>query len=163
MIYQRESIEGPLEAILETLSSVCGKYGKAYCYPSQETILRLASTYHGVEMSRRTLNRVLRWLEDHKYFKRTKRHRQGPDGRILFATTMFELKKKLFIRLNSLKKWLDWVSAPLRVPLRAPYRSHRKNAILLERFLPVEMLWKTLQKVFHIIHPSGFCPVFGFG
>jgi DNA-binding HxlR family transcriptional regulator len=129
MIYQRDSIEGPLQAVAETLGSVCSKYGKAYCYPSQLTIMRLVEEYHDIKISRRTLNRVLRWLEDHGYFKRIRRHREGPDGRILFATTLYMLKKKIFIRLNSIKKWIDRVSSPLRVPLRAQYKSRRKNEI----------------------------------
>ena len=113
MIRKRDSIESPLQAVAETLSSVCSKYGKAYCYPSQETILRLTDEYHGIDISRRTLNYNLRWLEDHQYFKRTRRHRAGPNGRMLFGTTMYELKKKLFIRLNLIKKWVDRVTSPL--------------------------------------------------
>jgi len=143
MIYRRESIEGPLQAVAETLSSVCSKYGKAYCYPSQLTIMRLVDEYHGIEISRRTLNRILRWLEDHEYFKRTRRHRAGPNGRMLFGTTMYELKKKLFIRLNSIKNWVDRVSAPLRVPLRSQYKSRRKNEISKEASGNVEILWKS--------------------
>ena len=143
MIYQRESIEGPLEAVMETISSVCSKHGKAYCYPSQITILRLLKEYHGIDISRRTLNKVLRWLEDHRYFKRTRRHRAGPDGRILFATTLYQLKKKLFIRLNSIKKWADRVSSPLRVQLRAQYKSTQKIEILKEVAPGVEMLLKS--------------------
>ena len=142
-MYQRDSIEGPLQAVAETISSVCSKYGKAYCYPSQLTIIRLVNEYHGIEISRRTLNRVLRWLEDHGYFKRTRRHRAGPNGRILFATTMYELKKKLFIRLNSIKKWVDRVSSPLRVPLRAKYKSQRKNEISSAYSGNVEILLKS--------------------
>lgn len=140
-MYQRDSIEGPLQAVAETISSVCSKYGKAYCYPSQLTILRLVKEYHDIDISLRTLNRVLRWLEDHAYFKRTRRHRAGPNGRILFATTMYELKKKLFIRLNSIKKWVDRVSSPLRVPLRSKYKSQRKNEILKEASGDVEKMW----------------------
>jgi len=144
MIYQRESIEGPLQAVAETISSVCSKYGKAYCYPSQLTILRLVREYHDIDISVRTLNRVLRWLEDHGYFKRIRRHRAGPGGRMLFATTLYELKKKLFIRLNSIKKWADRVSSPLRVPLRAKYRSQRKNEISSAYSGNVEILWKSV-------------------
>lgn len=143
MIYQRESIEGPLQAVAETLSSICAKYGKAYCYPSQLTIMRLVDEHHDIKVSRRTLNRILRWLEDHGYFKRTRRHRAGPDGRILFATTMYELKKKLFIRLNSIKKWVDRVSSPLRVPLRSQYRLTKKNEILVCAAGNVEILLKS--------------------
>ena len=143
MIYKRDSIEGPLQAVAETLSSVCSKYGKVYCYPSQLTIMRLVKDYHDIEISRRTLNRVLRWLEDHGYFSRTKRHRAGPDGRMLFGTTMYKLKKKLFIRLNSIKKWVDRVSSPLRVPLRSQYKSQRKNEISSGIPQPVEKLWNS--------------------
>ena len=145
-MYQRDSIEGPLQAVAETVSSVCSKYGKAYCYPSQLTILRLVKEYHDIDISLRTLNRVLRWLEDHGYFKRTRRHRAGPNGRILFATTMYELKKKLFIRLNSIKKWVDRVSSPLRVPLRSKYKSQRKNEILKEASGDVGMVLKSVIK-----------------
>ena len=145
-MYQRDSIEGPLQAVAETISSVCSKYGKAYCYPSQLTILRLTKEYHDIDISLRTLNRVLRWLEDHAYFKRTRRHRAGPDGRILFATTMYELKKKLFIRLNSIKKWAERVSSPLRVPLRSKYRSQRKNEISTEASGDVEKMWNPVIK-----------------
>ena len=146
MIYQRNSIEGVLQATEDTLISVCAKYGKAYCYPSQETIRRLLDEYHGIEISRRTLNRVLRWLEDHGSFKRTRRHRAGPNGRILFATTMFELKKKLFIRLNLLKKWVERVSAPLRVPTRSQYRSIKRNEIFKEASGGVEILLKPVMR-----------------
>ena len=143
MIYKRESIEGPLQAVAETISSVCSKYGKAYCYPSQLTILRLVNEYHDIEISRRTLNRVLSWLEVHGYFKRTRRHRAGPDGRILFATTMYKLKKKLFMRLNSMKKWVERVSSPLRVPLRSQYRSLKKNEIFKVAYGNVDNLWES--------------------
>jgi len=142
-MYQRDSIEGPLQAVAETLSSICSKYGKAYCYPSQLTIMRLVREYHDIDISLRTLNRVLRWLEDHGYFKRTRRHRAGPDGPPLFQTTMYKLKKKLFIRLNSIKKWVDRVSSPLRVPLRAKYKSQRKNEIFTGVPGDVEILLKS--------------------
>lgn len=144
MMYQRDSIEGPLQAVAETISSICSKYGKAYCYPSQLTIIRLTDEYHGIEISLRTLNRVLRWLEDHGYFKRTRRHRAGPNGKPLFATTMYELKKKLFIRLNSIKNWADRVSSPLRVPLRSKYKSLRKNEISSAYCGNVGILWKSV-------------------
>ena len=129
MIYKRESCEGVLEATLETVSSVASRFGKAYCYPSQPLILKRLEEYHGIKISRRTLNRVLRWLEDHHYFKRIRRHRADSDGRILFSSTLFKLKKKLFMRLNLLRKWLDRVSPRLRVPVRAQYKFTQKNEI----------------------------------
>jgi hypothetical protein len=56
---------------------------------------------------------------------------------------MYELKKKLFIRLNSIKKWVDRVSSPLRVPLRAKYKSQRKNEISSAYSGNVEILLKS--------------------
>lgn len=129
MIYKRESIEGTLQATEDTIISICAKYQKAYCYPGQETLRRLLKERHGIDICRRTLNHILRWLEDHGSFKRTRRHRKGPNGRILFATTMYTLKKKLFIRLNTMKKWIDRVTSPLRVQVRAQYRSMKQNEI----------------------------------
>ena len=143
MIYKRDSIEGSLEAVAETVGSVAAKFGKGYCYPSQETIRRLLYERHGIDICLRTLNYILRWLERHGYFKRTRRHRAGPNGRILFATTMYTLKKKLFIRLNSIRKWIDRVSSPLRVQVRAEYRSIRQNEILPCAAGNVEILWNS--------------------
>jgi len=132
MYLKRDSIEGATHAVTETLVSICSKYMKAYCFPSQETIRRLVKERHGIEICLRTLNYILRWLEDHKFIKRTRRHRAGPNGKILFSTTMYELKKKIFIRLNSIKKWIDRVTLPLRVQVRAQYKSRRKNEIYSE-------------------------------
>jgi hypothetical protein len=62
---------------------------------------------------------------------------------MLFGTTMYELKKKLFIRLNRLRKWADRVSSPLRVPIRAEYKSTKKNGIFKTSAADVEILWKS--------------------
>jgi hypothetical protein len=62
---------------------------------------------------------------------------------MVFATTLYLLKKKLFIRLNSIRKWVDRVSSPLRVPLRAQYRSTQKIKIFKEVAPNVEILWKS--------------------
>lgn len=143
MIYQRDSVEGTLQATEETIISICAKYGKAYCYPSQETILRLLEEYHDIKICRRTLNHILKWLEEHKRFKRTRRHRAGSNGRILFATTMYTLKKKLFKRLNSIKKWVDRVSPPLRVQVRAQYKFIKQNEISWNVAPDVNILWNS--------------------
>lgn len=54
---------GELFAVLDTLGGVAQKHGKPYCYPSQRSILGLLDVYHGVQVSRRTLNRWLGELE----------------------------------------------------------------------------------------------------
>lgn len=84
------------EAILKTLLHLGRKYEKAYCYPSQKTILRLMKKYHGVKRSLRTLNRRLSEMETQGYFTRTRRHREGKDGRIVFNTTLYRLGGRSF-------------------------------------------------------------------
>ncbi len=143
MIYKRRTSEVLLWAIEDTIVSVCAKYGKAYCYPSQETIGRLLWERHGIKICRRTLNYALLCHERLKSLTRTRQHRTGPDGKILFATTMYTLKKKLFIRLNSMKKWVDRVFPALRVQVRAQHKSLRENEILQNASGDVEILWKS--------------------
>lgn len=143
MHYKTDSIEGVKAATMETLASVCSKYAKGYCFPSQRTILRLLKQYHGINICLRTLNYVLRWLEDHRYFKRTKRHRAGCNGQMIFDTTMYELKKKVYMRLDSMVKWANRVSSPLRVQVRAAYRSIERNEIFKQVAPNVDNLWKS--------------------
>ena len=111
-----------MQAILETYFIVAQKYQKPYCFPAQKYMLVLLAKYHKIHTSLRTLNRKLRWLEDEGYIKRTRRHREGADGRMIFNTTLTHLKARAF----------DWVSRSLmkaarvftffRLPKMALYR-----------------------------------------
>ena len=92
-----------MEKILETYFIVAQKYQKPYCYPAQAYMLVLLAKYHKVFISLRTLNRKLRWLEDSGYIKRTRRHREGEGGKMIFNTTLTHLKARAF----------DWVSRGL--------------------------------------------------
>lgn len=111
-----------MEKILETYLKVAQKYKKPYCFPAQKYMLVLLGKFYGVHISLRTLNRKLRWLEDQGYIGRTKRTRDDGRGRMIFNTTLTNLKARTF----------DWASRSLmkaarvfsffRLPKMALYR-----------------------------------------
>ena len=82
--------------LLQTLYAVADRYGKLYCYPSQEKLLALLERHHGIKRSRRTLNRWLALLEEEGYFRRIRRLKRGADGGLVFQTTLYRLTKKTF-------------------------------------------------------------------
>ena len=96
-------MESQKEAILNAYFGVAQKYKKPYCYPAQAYTLVLLEKYGRIRISIRTLNRRLRELEDEGYIKRTRRHREGEGGKMIFNTTLTHLKARAF----------DWVSRSL--------------------------------------------------
>jgi hypothetical protein len=99
--------------LLHALYAIAAKYGKSYCYPSQEKILELLKTHYDISISRRTLNRWLAFLEGEGYLFRTRRHSRGKDGQIHFQSTLYRFGKKA---LRLLKK----MAYPLRKLLNSP-------------------------------------------
>ena len=79
--------------ILETLLACQVKFGKNYSYPSQDTILSLLQSHHGVIRSRRWLNYRLRYLEDQGFIKRVRRIKRNRYGLLCFRSTLYWLKK----------------------------------------------------------------------
>jgi hypothetical protein len=99
--------------LLHALYAIAAKYGKSYCYPSQEKILELLKTHYDISISRRTLNRWPAFLEGEEYIFRTRRHSRGTDGTISFKSTLYRFGKKA---LRLLKK----IAYPLRKLLNLP-------------------------------------------
>ena len=99
--------------LLHALYAIAAKYGKSYCFPSQEKILELLKTHYDISISRRTLNRWLAFLEGEGYIFRTRRHSRGKDGQIHFQSTLYRFGKKA---LRLLKK----IAYPLRKLLNSP-------------------------------------------
>lgn len=99
--------------LLHALYAIAAKYGKSYCYPSQDKILELLKTHYDISISRRTLNRWLAFLEGEGYIFRTRRHTQGIDGGVSFKSTLYRFGKKA---LRLLKK----IAYPLRKLLNSP-------------------------------------------
>lgn len=116
-------MESQMEAILTTYFAVAQKYKKPYCYQSQEHTLGLLEKYHKIDISVRTLNRRLRELEDEGYIKRTRRHKEGEDGKIVFHTTLSHLKARAF----------DWVSRRLMAAAKV-FSFFRLPKVALYRF-----------------------------
>lgn len=50
-------------AILDTLRGHTKRYGRKYCWPSQDSILQKLRDFHAIKISKRTLNYWLRKLE----------------------------------------------------------------------------------------------------
>jgi hypothetical protein len=99
--------------LLHALYAIAAKYGKSYCFPSQEKILELLKTHYDISISRRTLNRWLSYLEEGGYIFRTRRHSRGNDGLIHFQSTLYRFGKKA---LRLLKK----IAYPIRKLLNLP-------------------------------------------
>ncbi len=83
-------------SICQTIIYLSSKNGKKYCFPSQAKLLELLKTYYQVDISRRTLNRALKYLEGLGYFERRRRISKGADGRFHFKSTLYVIKKELF-------------------------------------------------------------------
>jgi Fe2+ or Zn2+ uptake regulation protein len=75
-----------------SLMNTCAKYNKGYCIIRYETLQRNLCNIYGETMSRATLYRVLRYLEDHGFIERTKRPIQGDGGKYYGRASMFKLK-----------------------------------------------------------------------
>ncbi len=110
------------DAILFALAGVCRKHNKGYCYPTQQHILALVWKWNKISMCRSTLNLLLKDLESEGWFERIRRHRKGPDGKILFGSTLYKLKAKLYKYLGSLKEWLGKFFSHFRVRYFGQYK-----------------------------------------
>lgn len=110
-------------SVLDTLAGIAERHGKPYCYPSQLSIMRLLKDYHGLKLSRRTLNRWLFNLELAGYFKRVRRHRRGNNGEIIFKSTLYKLTGKLFNAMGRLAGRLKKFFGVFRVPKMAQYQT----------------------------------------
>jgi len=94
--------------LLHALYAIAAKYGKSYCYPSQEKLLELLKTHYDIAISR-----WLAFLEGEGYIFRTRRHSQGTNGGVSFKSTLYRFGKKA---LRLLKK----IAYPLRKLLNSP-------------------------------------------
>lgn len=70
------TVKRPDPRILSILVGLANSFGKTYCIPSQEKILELLWKFHRARMSRRTLNRHLRSMEQQQMLIRTRRHKR---------------------------------------------------------------------------------------
>jgi hypothetical protein len=115
------------QAIVLCLVGVAKAHGRKYCWPSQKRIQELVEKYEKLGFSMRTLNRDLRWLEDNGYISRSRRIRVGPDGKLIFCSTLYKFKGKVFNFLYSLGNAVKSVFSFFRVPKWADYQLTQKQ------------------------------------
>ena len=130
-----------------TLMKICEKNKKGYCYVSQNRILGLLELYQDTLVSRRTLNRDLRWLEDSGFIKRVRRITGDGNGKFLFRPTLYKLTGKLFNFLYLMGKGLKNVFSFFRVPKLAHHLAYSYLHSGLKDSEDVGILW--------ISHPDG--------
>ena len=126
--------------ILNALLGISKKHGKTYCWVSQERLVELAGEFGGVWMSRRTLNRDLRFLEDGGWIERIRRFRVGSDGKKVFTSTLYKFKAKVFNCLFSLGDSVKRLFLHYRVPKWVQYQLLQKQAFLDKSAASVEKL-----------------------
>jgi hypothetical protein len=94
-IMRHHHAQGP-DRLLQVLISLSRGKKRVWCYPSQDKLVSLLARYHGIRISRRTLNRWLRYLESSGFIRRIRRHRRGEDGRPRFFSTVYVTLRKAF-------------------------------------------------------------------
>jgi hypothetical protein len=133
-------VESQKEAILMTLVGVAKCHNKAYCYVSQSRQLELLSKYHAWNISRRTLNRRLKELEDEGYFVRIRRHTKAQDGHLILRSTLYKFCGKLFNWLYGVKKWIGRIFRVFAVPKWAQHNSLQERKVSSGVSPPVEKM-----------------------
>jgi len=77
--------------ILLTLNKLNTYFHKLYCYPSQNKLLQLLSSFTSLQISRRQLNYDLQVLESHGLIRRIQRHRVTLAKGMEFRSTLYEI------------------------------------------------------------------------
>lgn len=85
-------------AILAVLQKLADINGKKHSFPSQETILDKLHQFHGITMSRRTLNRDLDELSDCGAIQRYRRTRPVPGQGRRYTSTAYYVVRDLVRR-----------------------------------------------------------------
>ncbi len=116
--------------LLVLLLKVQRKYGKDYCWPSQEKILELLELRQGLKKSRSTLNRWLACAESEKYLMRRRRIKRHKLYGMVFKSSLYKISIKGYRLLHLLgvsveaeiKKYQMWLEEirPRREKQKAP-------------------------------------------
>lgn len=131
-------VDRPELRIIAVLSHLCKKYERSWCYPSQDKICELLRRFHGVEISRRHLNRHINALEAQGYIKTTRRHTKDRHGALILKSTLYELKAAAWTLISAFGNMMAKLSTvivhkfhPNAVPRTAQYARH--NYLIMKR------------------------------
>jgi hypothetical protein len=116
------------EAVVMSLLGIAKKYKKYYCFVSQKHIEELVLRYHAIGLSNRSLNRDLRWLEDNGYISRLRRIRVGAGGKLVYCSTLYKFKGKLFNWLYYMGNRVKRLFSHFRLPKLADHQLLQKQA-----------------------------------
>jgi len=128
------------EAIAITLLSVAKAHQKKYCWVSQKRIQELLEKYHSMGISNRTLNRDIKWLEDNGYISRLRRIRVGQGGKLIFCSTLYKFKGKIFNWLYNLGNRVKRFFSFFRLPRMADHQLTQKQVSTDQPAASVEIL-----------------------
>jgi hypothetical protein len=135
--------------LLNALLGIAKKHNKKYCYVGQEKLRKLVGEFGGIWMSNRTLNRDLRFLEDDNWIERIRRLHKNPEGKIVFACTLYKFKAKVFNALFSIGNSVKRLFLHYRLPCWAEYQLSQKRASSPVASSSVEIVW-IKDKVGHV-------------
>lgn len=110
------------QVVLSVYLSLASWVGKGYIFVSQQKTLTLARKWHHTSFSVRTLNRVLRRLENGGYIQRLSRHHRGIKGELICVSTLSFLKGRAWNWAVDLGRFSQKVFSRCRLPKLAEYR-----------------------------------------
>ena len=116
-------------AILDTISSLISHFGKSFCYPSQAKLILLIEQWHGISMSRSTLNRRLAELVEEKCLHRIRRHKIGSSGKLEFWTTAYYILQQVVASVKRFFRSAVRVAEVFRVSNKKQYSLTTKRDI----------------------------------
>ncbi len=123
------TVRNPDWRIIETLAGLAGHHYRTWSYPTQEKILELLKRFTGRVMSRRTLNRHLKALQDGGWLRRIRRHVHDRKRGFVLRSTCYVIAGRYAARIVRVIKaaWRTSQSpakstAAIHVPQVAQYR-----------------------------------------
>ena len=114
--------------VLQALLGIAKKHNRKYCWVSQKKLEELVGEFGGIWMSNRTLNRDLRFLEDDGWIERIRRLHRSPEGKLVFACTLYKFKAKVFNALFSIGNAVKRLFTHYHLPRWAEYQLSQKQA-----------------------------------
>lgn len=93
---QTDTMLTPIGAVVNTLYQIQKKYNKQYCYPSRETIKRYLLQYYNLNLSIRTISRIISEIKKRGIFKVESRSPKVMWGRVTFLSNMYISTRKTY-------------------------------------------------------------------
>ncbi|MBA7472745.1 hypothetical protein ES707_08077 [subsurface metagenome] len=99
------------EAIVLIVGGLAKKFGKNYCFPSQEKLRYILRSFYGIRICLRTLNYHLKRLEAGGYIYRKRRIARGRGGVLNFKSTLYFLRDQALRWIAKLRRLSSFLSS----------------------------------------------------